>query len=594
MNEQDLLEPEKLYRSELKEKHHNNVVSYFDELVKESKINIEENNLTCDKVYSKQEEKKTFESKLGKTRFVKFLGIFSIILGAIGLLVAVISFCSNEILVGVLSIVIGLMMIAGGILLLVLIVRPKQKLINEKIDKLNKEIKELTSLAWSQVDSLNQLFDETMPAMLFNKTVPLIKMDRIFDTKKLEFLVKVYDFNQGNRDNVSTLNIQSGTILGNPFAFFKDYRMMIVPHQYEGTLVITYQVRHYGKNGTYYTTHTQTLHAYVTKPRPEYSTNTYLIYGNEAAPNLSFSRSHSNINSMNEKEIEQYVAKHEKDLRKMAEKEMKSGGQYTPLGNAEFELFFGGLNRDHEVEYRLLFTPLAQKSMLTLLKSKEGYGDDFTFVKNKKINIINSLHNYGDALFVTRKTFVDFDYRNIKDKFIEYNDNYFKAVYFDFAPLLSIPLYQQHKAQEYIYKGTIPSNFTSYEHEIISNKYDVHEFIDPRSSTDAILKTSIISKKGENDIVQVSGHTFQAFKEVEYIPILGGDGRMHSVPVVWYRYEPLVKTTKIVVGDSKASLRDYQKLGNKDVIFSRGLVSYNQDKNLNISIEEIKSKMTKN
>ena len=138
----------------------------------------------------------------------------------------------------------------------------------------------------------------------------------------------------------------------------------------------------------------ETLRAYVNKPKPIYSTETYLVYGNEAANHLRFSRMPSCINSLDEKGIEKYVRKHEKDLTKLSEKAQKNGGNYTPLGNSEFELFFGGLDRDNEVEYRLLFTPLAQKSMLQVLKSKVGYGDDFKFIKDKGLNVITISAKY--------------------------------------------------------------------------------------------------------------------------------------------------------------------------------------------------------
>ena len=45
----------------------------------------------------------------------------------------------------------------------------------------------------------------------------------------------------------------------------------------------------------------QTLTASVTKPRPEYFTETWLVYGNEAAPRLSFSRSPCPASSYDEK-----------------------------------------------------------------------------------------------------------------------------------------------------------------------------------------------------------------------------------------------------------------------------------------------------
>ena len=45
----DLLEPEQLYQSELKQKHHDNVVNFFDRLVKKAGTDVEANKLTCKK-----------------------------------------------------------------------------------------------------------------------------------------------------------------------------------------------------------------------------------------------------------------------------------------------------------------------------------------------------------------------------------------------------------------------------------------------------------------------------------------------------------------------------------------------------------------
>ena len=40
------------------------------------------------------------------------------------------------------------------------------------------------------------------------------------------------------------------------------------------------------------------------------------------------------------------------------------------------------------MEFRLLFTPVAQMQMLALMKDNEvGYGDDFTFLKDHKVNL---------------------------------------------------------------------------------------------------------------------------------------------------------------------------------------------------------------
>ena len=590
---QDLLEPELLYKRELKDKHHQSVVDLFDELTKQSGVDPSANKELCSRIYAKQEESKIAKAKLDKQQGLRVLFIIMIVIGAIAALASIIPFTSNNILVGVIMLVAGLALIAGGITLLIKVSKKKVRIYEEQLRKLNDEIEKLTSEAYTQMAPLNALFDEEMPAQLMNKTTPLIKMDRLFDNRKLEFLTSNYGYVYKDKDNCSKIAIQSGSILGNPFAFFKELECDIINYTYTGTLVISWTTTYSTKEGIRTRVHTQTLTASITKPKPVYSLDTYLMYANDAAPNLTFSRRPSNINSFDEKGLEKYVRKHESDLTKLAEKEMGKGGNYTPLGNSEFELFFGGLNRNNEVEYRLLFTPLAQKSMLSLMKSDVGYGDDFTFVKQKKINFLTSSHSQGNALFVDVTYFYDFDYEKIQEKFIEYNDFYFKAIFFDLAPLLSIPLYQQHKAIDYIYKGTIPSRFSDLEHEAIANRYNPKDFADPETDTQIILKTDYVSRNGEADKVKVTAHSFKAIKHTDLVPTLGGDGRMHGVPVTWYEYIPLKKDSFINVDEIGGNRVEFNKLGNNDVIFNRGLVSYNQDKPLNISIKELKDKMSK-
>ena len=590
---EDLLEPELLYKRELKDKHHQNVVDLFDELVKKSGIDAEANKALCEKIYSKQDESKKYQSKLNKSRGLKAFFIVMIVLGAVLALISIAVFVAKYILAGIILVLVGLGLLVGGILLIVNVSSKRIKEYSEILTKLNEEIEKMIAEAYSQTSPLLALFDEEMPAQLLHKTTPLIVMDRTFDVKKLEFLIENYGYTYRDKDNCSKVAIQSGTILGNPFAFFKELEMNIVPHTYQGSIVITWTTMVPTKNGMRTVHHSQTLTATVTKPRPEYSLDTYLMYANDAAPNLTFSRRPSNINSMDDKAIEKYVRKHEKDLYKLAEKEMGKGGNYTPLGNAEFELFFGGLNRNNEVEYRLLFTALAQKSMLSLMKSKEGYGDDFTFVKKNKINFLTSVHSQGNALFSDPSLFYDFDFEKIQEKFISYNDFYFKAVFFDLAPLLSIPLYQQHKAREYIYKGTIPSKFSDLDHESIANRYNVKEFAHEDTDTKVIVKTDYVKPDGEGDLVKVTAHSFKEVKHVEIVMKLGGDGRMHGVPVTWYEYIPLEKDSFINVSEIGGTQAEFSKLGNNDVVFNRGLISYNQDRPLNIPIKELKEKMAK-
>ncbi|MCQ2792202.1 MAG: hypothetical protein MJ208_01615, partial [Bacilli bacterium] len=64
------------------------------------------------------------------------------------------------------------------------------------------------------------------------------------------------------------------------------------------------------------------------------------------------------------------------------------------------------------------------------------------------------------------------------------------------------------------------------------------------------------------------------------VPTLGGDGRMHPVPVHWYDYTKLSKATPFIVQDLKNTRQEYMGAKNvfanrsiKNVYYQKGLVS---------------------
>ncbi|MGL4949128.1 MAG: MAG1210 family protein, partial [Anaeroplasmataceae bacterium] len=297
---------------------------------------------------------------------------------------------------------------------------------------------------------------------------------------------------------------------------------------------------------------------------PVYHVETSLLYGNDAAPDLSFSRTECKSSGYNEKQLEKYVSKKSKSFEKLERKSLKKNGDYTKLGNDEFEALFGGTNRDHEIQFRLLFSPLAQKNMLKLLKDKENYGDDFSFIKQKCINKIISAHSQQIDYSCDPLKFVHYDYEKAKEYFIKYNEEFFKGIYFDLAPLLSVPLYQQHKSRDYIYKNPPGSNLSSYEHESIANSLDISQLKNPWSDTKTILKTNFLNTVDEMDQVNVTAHSFQAVRRLTYVPTWGADGRMHHVPVFWIDYLPVSQSSTIAVQNKNSTRFEFNSIRNTD------------------------------
>lgn len=608
MEDIELYEPEKQYEMRYKEEHHQNVLDFMQELTDKSEIDPDLNKDTCDKYRNSLVEEGKIQKKLGGQKGLKGFVVALLVIGILAVLIGVILTIQALVGPGVIAIVGGALLFIGMILVLVMVIKPRIKVLNTKLEETKAKSKALLNEAYTQMAPLNQLFDVEDSIKLFTKTLPIIEMDHNFSNERYEELVEQYGYRGVGDVDHSIMGVQSGSILGNPFVIVKEKSKKMVSHTYTGTRVVTWTTTVGSGSNRRTVTHTQTLVAEVVEPRPEYSDSTTLIYGTEAAPKLSFSRVPSNINTMSDKEIEKYVKKHANDLHKLEEKALKKGENYTQLGNEEFELFFGGLDRDNEIEFRLLFTALGQRSMLELLKSKVGYGDDFIMWKQKKITMVSSRHSQMVDLFPNESMFANYDYEACKKNFVEYQDTFFKAVYFDFAPLMCIPLYQQYKASKYIYKDTVKSNMNSVIHEVIANSFKSGFFSHEDTATDTILKTDLANRSGNADILQVTAHSYRQVEHITYVSKLCRNGRYYDVPVRWFEYIPLEKQSIIQSVDLESSKRDLmlskdnaditnlfmESERNNGMMLSRGLCSVAiNSSNINIDISQIKEKMKK-
>lgn len=543
-----IYEPLLAYDKVLRQRHDENTKNFFEDLKQKSKVNIEENKQTNLELESLEVKIKNIESDVKKQNILK--GFITILL--IGFLVtALISlykiFNDDFTVLKLLLIIFGIIFFIVLLVVIIKVINPKIKNLEKTKAELNKQYQEKLQIAWSQMASLNRLFTYGMSQEIFRKTIPLIKLDKMFDSKRLDYMVTKFGLNDALDLDRSALYVQSGDINGNPFYLAKDLVHRIGQKTYTGTLVITWTTTSRDSNGRVVTrTHTQTLVAHVVKPCPLYSEDQYLVYANESAPDLIFSREDSDAENMDEKQIDKFVKKEKKSIDKKAKSDLKQGKQYTAMGNTEFEVLFGASNRNNEVQFRLLFTVLAQKQLLQLMKEKKiGFGDNFNFIKHKMINIIEPEHLKGVDLNIAPSYFHHYNFEVIKDKFITYNNNYFKYVYFAFAPVLSIPLYQQQKPHEYIYKDLYDSYVSFYEHEQVVNMMNENEFKHPLSKTRNILKTSVIKSGNNLDKIKVTAYGYDMIERIDFVPTLGGDGRMHQVPVRWYEYIPVSQDSEV-------------------------------------------------
>ena len=339
--DESILEPVELYNSQLKESLKKNAADYFDDLVKKSGISINDNIETIKKLSTAKLKLEKVNKKVGKYHTYKtLLIILIIVISLIGVILLYSSIQNNlSLLIGIISFVVAIIIDILSIVCIIKKLNPAIKDESVKQKKLNEQIKSLEAEAWRQMLPLNQLYDWNMTADIIKKTTPLIQLDPFFDTKKCQYLIEKYGISENNDQNVSTINVLSGSILGNPFLIYRNYSQTWFNKTYMGSIVIHWQERYRDSDGHYRTvTRSQTLTASITRRAPSYQHNTYLIYGNDAAPTLTFSRSPSNIEGMDEKDIEKKVKSEVKKLDDKAKDAIKNNQNFVRLGNDEFEV----------------------------------------------------------------------------------------------------------------------------------------------------------------------------------------------------------------------------------------------------------------
>lgn len=507
----------------------------FTQLATESQVDITANRETCKQLYTSERALSSVKNVLSLWNCLCVILWIGIIAGA--------AFCIirfNE-LSRWTVVTIGAIVLAV-IILFFLLIYPHIKKIKSEKDGLTDKVDKLKKEAYGQMEPLNSLYDWEVLIRMMTETVSKLEFDPYFTTQRLADLKETYGWDDSFNAQRSVIYSHSGLINGNPFVLCRTRKMVMGARTYSGSKTIYWTTCERGSDGKYHTVqHSETLTAYVTAPFPEYFEKTWLIYGNTAAPDLIFYRKQSGlaekVNSFSFKWKRRLLRKKARDL---------SNQDFAMMTNEEFEVAFDTSNRNDNQQYALLFTPLAQESMMSLLKDTEaGFGDDFDFDKNKMINIIVSNHVQGLNLDLNPDQYRHFDFDKAKDNFYMINARYFRAIYFCLAPLLCIPMYQQIRPQQAIYHRGMKQHSSFWEHEALANFWGQNHFKHPQCVTDCILKTEQQKIKGDASTITVFAYGYQAVQRLTYIEKWGGDGRTHSVPVYWDEYLPVTGTGKI-------------------------------------------------
>lgn len=548
---EDIYEPLSRYRDEFREKFSRLAAEKFEAMTSASRVDTAANKILAGNIRKLEAERSRVE---GYRTLWQILNFFLILLGIGGVVTVIFALmtedprwlaCRPQLLGG------GITAAAAGFWLFFQWSLPACRNVEKKIAQLTEKIDAKIREAWEQMAPLNALFDWSITAELIEKTVPRLQFDPFFTEARLRDLQTSYGWDESFMQDKSVIHVHSGVINDNPFALVEMRRQEWGTKTYTGYLEISWteQVRDSeGKTRT--VRRYQTLTAHVEKPIPVYMNDKVLIYGSEAAPELDFSRKPSDLSGEKGGLWNTIKRSHRLSKLKKQARNLDDDSDFTMMSNEEFELLFHANDRSDEIAFRLLFTPLAQQQMVALLNDRDiGFGDDFHFIKEDKINMIFAQHLYDVSFSHDPEQFKGYDFESVKAYFLRYNNAFFKAAYFAFAPLLVIPLYQQTRTRQAIYGEKEQQISSGWEHEALANYYGDGVFEHPSCVTQNILKTKCLNRHGNRAEIEVTASGFRGDDRLEFVSVYGGDGRWHSVPVEWVEYLPVEKTSRFEITD---------------------------------------------
>ena len=506
------------FESKLKNVHLDKTNNFFDKLVQQSHVNIEENRKTVEQYNNYKDNLSKLRKKLNWLRFWRVLMIITILL----------------------------------IPLVILKITPTIQALRSDIEASDSKAKEVLETAYNQMQPLINLFTDRDALDLIHDTIPLLSFDTCFSVDKEADMKINYDFCAQNDDDESTIDVLSGEYNENPFLFENRIVHFMGTETYHGYKTISWTETYTDSNGKLQTEiKSETLDATVEKPKPYYKAQVVLNYGSQGGPDLSFSRDASHLERKSEKAIERYVKRGEKKLKKKTDKAISRNEDFTSMSNSDFEVLFDALDRTDEVQFRTLFTPLAQTNMVDLILSKTGYGDDFNFIKRKRMNKIITNHSQGRTINLMPDAYTSYSFDIIKDNFVNKNAEFFKAVYFDFAPLLAIPAYQERPVHSLKPVPDYSQLYSLKECEALANAVDSRYVVHPNTKTRAILKSSFVKSENNVDETCIRAYSYDIAQRVDVVSVFGGDGYYHDVEVPWDEYLPLSAQNNFFVTKSE-------------------------------------------
>ncbi len=533
-------DPLEAYEKQYRELHRENTRRYFDDLTARSQICIDENRETVERYHASDAQLRRLRRKRNW-----FLAGWTAVMCLVAALLSW-YFGNSENLASLLTIS-GVCMICVAV-----IVVAKQ---GNAIKHVRTQTADLLEQARKQVQPLMDLLTDDDVFRIISETIPLLSFSPSFSAQAEQNLIVNYDDCYSSQENGSALEVLHGTYNTNPFLFVKEQCMGLQTENYYGFKRISWKETYTDLQGKKHTQRKyELLMATRESQKPYYFTKTALRYGAQSAPNLSFSRKASHVEQKSERAVAWKIWLGKKRLTKKTNRALRKGNDYVMMSNPEFEVLFNAMDRDHDQQFRLLFTDLAQQNMQKLLRSKEYYGDDFGFQKKKRMNCITSKHSQGRPLWIRVRDYESYSFAQIQEKFLQKNQTYFEQMYFDFAPLWAIPLYREDVYGQWKPIAEMDRQYSFREYEALAAALPKKTIVHPDTKIDgAIFNVKFLYSEDGTDCVCITAHSYDCVKRTSHERMRGQDGKDHDVAVRWKEYLPLERSGTFYVGTPEAA-----------------------------------------
>jgi hypothetical protein len=151
-----------------------------------------------------------------------------------------------------------------------------------------------------------------------------------------------------------------------------------------------------------------------------------------------------------------------------------------------------------------------------------------------------------------------FDYEDIKNDFFSFNKQFFRDIYFMFAPVLTIPIYVQSRYRQPMDERARACLISFMECESIANThYGQQRFGHPSSKTENILKTHSVFANTEYEINEIIAHGYDTRNRVVIVTVYDHEAGSVPVPVTVIDYLPIQQSTYVTNALAKNIKRDF-------------------------------------